>query len=65
LVEHQLWELAVAGSNPVAPTISSTRFPGGQFGKAITSTGCPERYAHFFMNQVNIFRRPGIGFGRV
>jgi hypothetical protein len=21
LVEHQLWELAVAGSNPVAPTI--------------------------------------------
>jgi hypothetical protein len=22
LVEHQLWELAVAGSNPVAPTIS-------------------------------------------
>jgi hypothetical protein len=48
LVEHQLWELAVAGSNPVAPTISFSHLAFRIYSQIIPSFLHPRTLANIF-----------------
>jgi hypothetical protein len=71
LVEHQLWELAVAGSNPVAPTIS---LPGVGLAKIFFAAQIPtfsrrrplaqNKFPSLFTNETGPFLNPSaIGIG--